>query len=244
MKIGITERGDPSLDFSWVEKAAEMDGIILITKNLTDKVIRNVLPFIDKTIFHISCTGFGGTIVEPNIPEYTDQLEQAFKLKHWGVPIERIVIRVDPIIPTAVGLKRAVNVIEKASEIGFKRFRISLVDCYPHVRERFLKANLKLPYGNSFVPDEMSINRTNKALKELKEKYPDIVFESCSEGVLTEAESIGCVSVRDFNLLGLDTSKIDDAGYQRKGCLCCSAKTELLTEKKQCPYKCLYCYWK
>lgn len=39
MKIGVTERGDPSIDFTWTKKLDKMDGAILITKNLTDKVI-------------------------------------------------------------------------------------------------------------------------------------------------------------------------------------------------------------
>ena len=35
-----------------------------------------------------------------------------------------------------------------------------------------------------------------------------------------------------------------NAGFQRHGCLCCSAKTELLRKKERCPYQCMYCYWK
>lgn len=43
MKIGVTERGDPSIDFTWTKKLDKMDGCILITKNLTDKVIEQEL---------------------------------------------------------------------------------------------------------------------------------------------------------------------------------------------------------
>lgn len=39
MRIGITERGDASIDYSWVDKVSNIDGAILITKNLTDKFI-------------------------------------------------------------------------------------------------------------------------------------------------------------------------------------------------------------
>ena len=39
MRIGITERGDPSIDYSWKDKIGNMDGTIIITKNLTDKLI-------------------------------------------------------------------------------------------------------------------------------------------------------------------------------------------------------------
>ena len=34
MIIGITESGDPSIDFSWTSKVDNCDGVILITKNV------------------------------------------------------------------------------------------------------------------------------------------------------------------------------------------------------------------
>lgn len=49
MKIGITEAGDASLDYSWVNKLQEIDGAILITKNVTDKFIETVLKYKKQT---------------------------------------------------------------------------------------------------------------------------------------------------------------------------------------------------
>lgn len=244
MKIGITERGDPSIDFSWKNKIEKMDGTVIITKNLTDGLIDETRPYWNKIIFHISCTGYGGTIVEPNIPEYTHQLNQAYKLLVNGVPSEKIVIRVDPIIPTQKGLKLANEVIHKAYSMGFKRFRISMFDAYPHVRERMKNVGIDPPYGDSFYPTKYMIKNVNGMVKQLKATYKDISVESCAEETLFETEQIGCISEKDLKILNLDCSKTDAVGYQRTGCLCCSAKTELLSEKKRCPYKCMYCYWK
>lgn len=244
MKIGITERGDPSIDFSWVEKTEKMDGVILITKNLTDKVIEEAKKYLDKIIFHISCTGYGGTVIEPNIPGFMHQLTQAHKLLVLGVPVERVVIRVDPIIPTTKGLRTASMVIMNAYKMGFKRFRISVLDAYPHVRERMRENNIEPPYGDMFSPTYAMFEDVNSVVRQLKNIYKDISIESCAEGKLTETERTGCVSAKDLSILGLNIDQADNVGYQRKGCLCCSAKTELLSEKKQCPYKCLYCYWK
>lgn len=244
MKIGITERGDPSIDFSWVDKMKNMDGVILITKNLTDKVIDSARPYFDKLIFHVTCTGYGQTKVEPNIPKYTDQLSQAQKLLSEGFSPERVVIRVDPIIPTERGLKRAEKVLCEAASRGFTRFRVSIMDAYPHVRERFKENGLEAPYGDYFSASYNMMFAVDDMLKKVKEIYPNIIIESCAEGKLKETIQTGCVSEKDFSLLGLKNDNIDSIGYQRKGCLCCSAKTELLEEKKQCPYKCLYCYWR
>ena len=85
---------------------------------------------------------------------------------------------------------------------------------------------------------------TDDMLKRVKSRHPHIVIESCAEGKLHETVQSGCVSEKDISMLGLKVDNVDNAGYQRKGCLCCSAKTELLSEKKQCPYKCMYCYWR
>ena len=245
MKIGITERGDPSLDFAWVDKINKMDGTILITKNLTDKVINSAVPYFDKLIFHISCTGYGQTIVEPNIPEYTKQLSQAQRLVESGFPIERIVIRIDPIVPTEKGLATATKVFEAAYNRGFKRFRVSLVDCYPHVRDRMIAAGLTPPYGsNGFTPTKTLIDNANRTINMWKKSHDDIWVESCAEHGLTSTEQIGCISEKDLTLLGLVTDKVDNTGYQRSGCMCCSAKTELLSKKERCPYQCMYCYWK
>ena len=251
MKIGITERGDPSIDYSWVKKMDKVDGAIIITKNLTDKLIEEAIPYMYKLIFHVSCTGYGQTVVEPNIPEYTHQLSQALKVLRM-MSSESVVIRIDPIIPTYKGLKRAKKVFETAYKLGFRRFRVSLMDAYPHVRERFkalekeysLENDSCLPYGDRFSPTPEQIKAANDLFKEMKDKYSDISIESCAEKDLTETERIGCVSEKDLKILGLDMKNVDSVGYQRKGCLCCSAKTELLSNKKQCPYKCLYCYWK
>lgn len=245
MKIGITERGDPSLDYSWETRMHKVDGAILITKKLTNKLIERLKPFYDKVIVHVTCTGYGSTILEPNIPKPSVQIAQALKLISAGLPKENIVIRVDPIIPTVKGIERARKVIVYAANKGFRRFRISLIDMYPHVRNRFEENNLPLPYGkNIFSPDSASIKRTNELIKELKLVYDNIHIESCAEKDLNQAEATGCVGLKDLRILGLPTTQSDQVGFQRGACLCCSGKTELLQDKKQCPYKCLYCYWK
>lgn len=244
MKIGITERGDPSIDFSWTEKIDEMDGIILISKNYTDELIKEVQKNLDKFIFHVTCTGFGGTVLEPNIPNFRQQLHQAKKLLDLGVANDKIVIRIDPIIPTEKGLRTATMVFLYALHLGFRRFRISLIDMYPHVRERMKCLGIEPPYGEHFAPTQKMIEDTDSIFRQLKTFHPDMSIESCAEGKLKEATPLGCVSEKDIKLLGIEYDSIDNAGYQRKKCLCCSAKTELLSNKKQCPYKCLYCFWK
>lgn len=74
MRIGITEQGAPSLDYMWFEKVDLVDGVVLVTKNLTDKLIDHLLQCKEKVVLHLSCTGYEGTRVEPNVPTPDIQL--------------------------------------------------------------------------------------------------------------------------------------------------------------------------
>ena len=66
-KIGATDGGDAGLDLSWKEKLSSVDGAVLITKRVTPKLIEAVrnLP---NVIVHATCTGYGSTVLEPNVP--------------------------------------------------------------------------------------------------------------------------------------------------------------------------------
>lgn len=248
MKIGITERGDASIDYSWVEKLKNVDGAILITKNITSRFIKEVLEQKDKIIVHCTCTGYGGTELEPNVPPYSQQLNMCKKLCDMGFPMEKVVIRIDPIIPSRTEHYEAFSA---AHNMGFRRFRFSVIDMYPHVRVRFKENGVPLPYGKNFAPDVNAKQAVLNFLDWTRAKYGyDFQMETCAESWLAgddgwgRCSMIGCVSEADLTLLGIDCDRQIPVGHQRKGCLCLSCKTELLSEKKRCPYQCLYCFWK
>lgn len=273
LKIGITEAGDPAFDYSWVDKIAEMDMAILITKNVTDKFIEEILKVKNKVVLHATCTGYGGTVLEKNVPIYTWQLDQVKKLISMGFPAEQIVIRVDPIIPTYKGFGNLLKVVTYINK-DVKRFRISILDNYKHVQERFKKNNLPILYNGNFQASKEEFENADSVLRQMKKLY-GITFESCAEIYLTEAEKVGCVSQKDLDLFGLKQDTAELKG-QRKTCLCIAGKTEMLTHKRYgkcgkfgvddslggscgvgnncktcehhdvfgCPNACLYCYWK
>lgn len=246
MIIGITEHGDPSIDYAWVNKMALVDGAILITKNLTDKFMDEILKVKEKVILHASCTGYGGTVVEPNLPSYQKQLDNVRELIRRGFPQKQIVVRIDPIIPTEKGTQLVRSVVEYI-QADIKRFRVSVIDMYPHVAKRFTDANLPLPF-EKFQATEEQFSALNKELDTLQKEY-GVVFESCAEIFLNAVKQTGCVGKDDIQLLGLELDETADSlKGQRPGCLCCSAKSEMLQGLKcdnyGCAYRCLYCYWK
>lgn len=250
--FGITENGDASLNYDWESNMLEMDGSILITKKLTATFKNKVIEYIHRPfIIHVSCTGYGGTVLEPNLDPYQTTIDSIWSLiRYAGFPAERIVLRIDPIIPTAKGIQVFENVVryarEKIPEVN--RIRVSVMDMYPHVRKRFQKAGLPCPYGNHYFQASPAMFRDlNAKIVELKKEFSDLSFESCCETKLPATTATGCVSARDYEILGLEKPDESRKG-QRTNCMCLGDKKDMLEFKynetgyNHC-YGCLYCYW-
>ncbi len=257
MKIGITERGDASINTIWYPKLLTkgLDGAILITKNVTDDFIQRVIRLHKaevKLIIHATCTGWGGTWMEPNVPDYKTQINQVYKLIQDGFPANCIVLRIDPIIPNDEGLQRVHEVMDYAKRIlplYCMRIRVSILDEYPHVKKRLRDMGKESIYpGNQFQASIAQMQKTADLLcAELDLPY---VYETCAENTLVaycpeRFLPVGCVSVKDMNLMGLSVPEgLIENMQNRRGCHCLSCKTELLNTKGQCPHRCVYCYWK
>ena len=264
-KIGITEHGDASLDLSWVDRLPEVDGAVLVTKEISHGLRDAVLANKEKLILHATTTGYGGTVLEPYVPPYHENLNHVLDLVNCGFPADHVVIRIDPIIPTEKGLALAFNVFKDAIDLGFTRFRVSIIDMYDHVCNRFVDAGLPLPYGYKvFQPSKKQIAAVDDMLtevrryycgkepfdgfkrydtKEIKDVLRNLSIECCAEPELKNAQHCGCISDKDLELLCLENDD-DGIGYQRKHCMCYSGKVELLKSKHPCGHQCLYCFWK
>lgn len=250
MQIGITERGDAGIDLTWSQKLASVDGAILITKCLSPAFEQAILSFsaTKPIILHCTCTGWGGSWLEPNVPDYTVQLSMLQSLIQKGFPAERVVVRIDPIIPNEEGLQAACDVIDHVMElkIPVTRFRFSVYDEYAHVKQR-LRDMGKEPFypGKNFYASPAQKQDVIDTLS----RYP-YRFESCAEdwtqtGNKDHFATRGCISMEDINLMGLTAPDgLSENMQRRSGCHCLSVKRELLTQKRQCPNKCVYCYWK
>lgn len=264
IKIGITEHGDPAFDKQWVDKIINkfVDGAIIITKNLSaiipdlKKICDNDLA--DRLIIHVTCTGYGGSALEPNVPVYTEQIDAIKTLiENTSIKKDHIVLRVDPIIPTNKGLINVVKILDYAKKQGIvSRCRVSILDEYKHVKDKFISKGWKTVYryGN-FYPEDWQIENVLETLYQYKDVF---TFETCAERRMIEIaqnaanvdnsfiKEIGCVSEKDIKLMGLNVPvglKVNP--QKRYSCLCLSCKTELLDKKsrRRCPHNCLYCFW-
>lgn len=258
MRIGITERGDAALDFSWYEKlkSGKYNGAILITKNVSPAFRDKVMDLHNaghKLIVHATCTGWGSSAMEPKVPYYFEQLNRLNELINMGFPIEQCVLRIDPIMPTDSGLMAVNDVLNAAFQFGLLpkiRVRVSVLDEYKHVKERLLEMGYATFYGDkSFQAPPSEMWKTIEFLKTYSAAHNNIKFETCAETRLQDTNGVfehnGCISAKDLQILGLSLVENMSINPQnRKGCSCLNCKTELLTNKHQCEHKCAYCYWK
>lgn len=252
MKIGITEQGDACLDLSWTNKINLMDGAIIISKTFSPTFNENLLKYKDSIIYHATITGLGSSIIEPNVPSDLMVILNIENLIFNGFPKEHIVVRIDPILSKGIfkqlqakyhNLKSygeiISDIIETTYKIGIRRFRYSFIDLYKHVQIRFKEKNI-----NPIEFENNEYSEWTNFFFDYENKYKDIIFESCAENRAPFYHKVGCVSKRDFEILGIKNYEDNKFGFQRKDCLCNSAKTELLKNKFRCSNQCLYCYWK
>ena len=248
MKIGITERGDAGINLDWASKVNSVDGMILITKNLTEKFCFQVLELHKKgykIIIHCTCTGYGGTVLEPNVPDYKTQLKHLKEIIDNGFPANHCVLRIDPIFPSEKGMKRVNEVLDyfETLNTGVTRIRISLVDEYKHVKERYRQRGWTPLYGDNFFPSYAQ----KKLAADTLNQY-SFAYELCAEddflSMLKNGQITGCISTKDLKIMDIPAEEMDSNPQKRKGCHCLSCKTELLTDRKPCPNRCVYCFWR
>ena len=184
MRIGITERGDAGINLSWISKMDTVDGAVLITKKITKLFSSNVLDLYKrgyKIILHCTCTGYGGTELEPNVPPYKEQLDTLKSLIDNGFPADHCVLRIDPIFPSEKGLNRVHEVLKYFYSLntGVTRIRISVVDEYKHVKERYRAKGWTPLYGDNFQASDEQLQYVIDNLAMYQQTY-----EICAENRL------------------------------------------------------------
>ena len=77
-RIGVTEAGDAGIDLELGPKRwTQLDGAVVITKQITHGFLDAVLEHQRKLIVHTTLTGYGGSVLEPCVPTPDEQFEQS-----------------------------------------------------------------------------------------------------------------------------------------------------------------------
>ena len=220
-------------------------GLLLITKNIKDSTpiwqyaVAHSIP----TIVHVTITGLGGSKLEPNVPQWTEEMHHFGKFikmcNDEPFSLENIVLRIDPLVPRYTDFDILDKIIPLASAMGVKRIRTSIVDYYPFVRDKFASAGLKMD-GNGFQPSmETKVSMLQELIK-ISNKY-EMSVESCAENITIEGLSlIGCANLAEWRMLGLN---LPCGSPKREGCFCNVRKIDVLPREGYCGHGCVYCYW-
>ena len=236
MIFWITERGEISYQIKQtrsklIKNMVPWDGLMIITKNIDNPQLQElIMDYKDNVILHSTTTGYGGTKIEPGVSPYPKVINALNSFINQGFPAEKVVLRVDPIVPTEEGLNIAFKVIDICPK-DIKRIRISFMDGYDHVKNYFKLENFHAPL---FIRKEM--------LNKIIERYPNKEIEVCGEPGIEQ--STGCISVKDYKILGYPEPKNLNTLNIRRGCMCLSSKKELLSLPKKCLNGCVYCYYR
>jgi DNA repair photolyase len=257
VQIGITERGDAALNINWKKWVGNGQPAILITKNVIKLIEENKQLLLNgNVIIHATITGFGGTLWEPNVPNYKKVLEFLEKQIRYGFPKERLVIRCDPIFipfmaPETQSIFDYKSIISEILSFAIDndlRYRISFFDYYPHVRERIkdLPQTPAIEKLNQMQPELHADTLLRQGFLAMLEDYittrgKKTEVEICGEPGLP---CTGCLSKKDLDIFGIELDKDPETGVQRPACACLGIKRELLDNKHPCAHGCLYCFWK
>ena len=239
-RVGFTESSEVAFNLECFDNLYKAN--VIISKRLTDKLINKLIENSDKIIFHCCVTGMGSTRIEPFVPTLEETYNKFIKLIEGGFPISHVVLRVDPIVPTKKGIETAMSVLRRFRGLGIDRVRISFLDNYKHVKERFKEENIDILYDGKFHAPLKDRLKWLTAIKYCAEECEYGNVEACGEPGI---ESVSCLSQKDIDILGLtDEITLEGSAEQRKSCGCPANKSELLRVKPhRCENKCIYCYW-
>lgn len=237
-QIGITETGEVAFNLDVFDNLK--DANIIITKRLTDELNEKLVKNKDKCILHLSVTGMGSSILEKFVPSLEQTNQKFSELLDMGFPIEQVVLRIDPIIPTPKGIQTALKVLRVFRDYHIPRVRWSSMDMYKHVIERFEENGIKIPY-KTFHASKTHIKDLHRLLNAIA-YVDDFKLEACGEPGF---EPTPCISIEDLKILGLENDiELIGNKEQRKHCSCPSNKTELIKGKPSpCKNRCVYCFW-
>lgn len=237
-------------------------GLYIITKH-DGLPLLNLLKTDIPKLIHFSITGLGSTKWEPGSMKPDDLLDRIHDYIKQGLDPNAVTVRIDPIVPGVTTPRMIEHIVQRASEMGIKRIRFSIMDTYGNTVRKMTALgydfNNKYHWGEEeklvkgrvirvkkLLPNDDVVNSICDFMLKMKDKY-GVTLGTCAENIHREGISNeGCLSVEGVNRM-LGTS-IEDKGTdnnkQRLLCSCYGGKVDALAYDDYCGTSCTYCYGK
>lgn len=129
--------------------AKDIDALYIITKH-DGLPLRDILSIKIPKIIHFSITGLGGTKYEPGVMPYNELLDRIGDYIKQGLDPSMVTVRIDPIVPGVTPKHVIEAIIKRASSMGIKNIRFSIMDFYATTAQ-FTEAN-GFDYSKYYVP--------------------------------------------------------------------------------------------
>lgn len=229
----------------------DIDALYLITKH-DGLPMRELLQLDKPKIIHFSVTTLGATKWEPGVMKWQDMIERIGDFIKQGLDPEYVTLRIDPIVPGVTNMTEVDKLMKRASELGLKHVRFSVLDYYK-TTATFME-QLGYDYSKYFDKNNSGFYFTHarkeviegiaKQVLSIAKKY-NLDLSSCAEPCRMDGISIeGCLSVNAINkMLGTHIpNKFTENNKFRPECTCYGGKTDLLRYNNNCASSCVYCY--
>lgn len=229
----------------------DIDALYLITKH-DGLPMRELLQLDKPKIIHFSVTTLGATKWEPGVMKWQDMIERIGDFIKQGLDPEYVTLRIDPIVPGVTNMTEVDKLMKRASELGLKHVRFSVLDYYK-TTATFME-QLGYDYSKYFDKNNSGFYFTHarkeviegiaKQVLSIAKKY-NLDLSSCAEPCRMDGISIeGCLSVNAINkMLGTHIpNKFTENNKFRLECTCYGGKTDLLRYNSNCASSCVYCY--
>ena len=248
--------------FQMVQFMTKHDGLPL-RKFLETKIAKTI---------HFSITSLGGTQWEQGVMKYNDMLDriEAF-IKEGLLTPEITTIRIDPIVPNVTNFEDVENIIKRATSMGIKQFKFSVLDSYGNkentIDDRYIiekMRSLGYKWEDAYHIDESTgtvafhamphiMEDIYRRMDALVEQY-GIKINTCGEknpnisGLKNIKFGVGCLNVKTvedtLGVKGVTVSEEDKKKQHRGGCSCFQGKIDALEYDDTCMSSCSYCYAK
>ena len=169
-----------------------------------------------RVILHYTVSGYGGTILEPKTKHPAVAYADLQSLIQEGFPVENIVLRIDPIIPSEKGFAAVEAVLEVFRTLNIKRCRYKL-----HLHPKHLLTRQKWVQSTLFIGSPYASEEYGKVfysaspyhrqqLQNLLNKWRWwYTFETCDKNdVYSSDDATPCISVTDLKILGYKNVKL------------------------------------
>jgi DNA repair photolyase len=214
--------------------------------------IKKILSLGKPVILHFTVTTLGNTKWEKGVMKWQDMIERIGDLIKQGLDPEFITLRIDPIIPGVTKINEVERLIKRASELGIKHVRFSILDYYKSTAPDMIK--LGFDYSKYFDPDGTGGFKRNArddyrqgvatTIKAMTDKY-GMDLSTCAEGSLIPGvKKEGCLSPHAINeILGTHIADKEELNNNsRELCTCYGGKQDILSYNVNCASVCTYCY--